>query len=130
VLSKWLRVNDNAMAFLVTSAESMGMVFESPNAVLREILGMDSKKKPSQTIAKKIRIDDDVWERLVHEARKLNMNVRPIDKVLREVSRLRRQDRSSLILRTKTGRPATRQAPTAKTKGAASSCLKEIYNEN
>lgn len=80
-MSKWLRVDDDTMDFLVKTAESMGMVFESPNAVIRELLGMEPKKRFSQT-AKKIRIDDDVWERLKAEADRLKLNVLPLHTLL------------------------------------------------
>ncbi len=108
-MSKYLRVDDNEMDYLVKSALSGGMVFESPNAVIREILRMDSKKRTASlthTEAKKIRIDDDVLERLEAEARELNMNIRPIDKLLREVLKLREGDRNGGIVRTTTRRLA------------------------
>jgi uncharacterized protein (DUF2252 family) len=93
-MTKYLRLDANETKYLKDKAVELDMVFKSPNAVLRDILGLVSKntsKPPSgnkQTL--KIRVDEDVWrvwKQIEAKAKELNTNTRSLDKLVKEFSK-------------------------------------------
>lgn len=113
-MTKYPRLNKNEMDYLQRKAKELDMVFKSPNDVLRFILEMGEKpKKPQKRATKngvkpvvkrimgdeltrgkepntknkpiRIRVDDEVWEKMEAEAEKFHMEkVQPIDKLLKK----------------------------------------------
>lgn len=91
-MSKFLRIDATEMKYLRQKARVVDQVFGSPNDVLRSMLGLEPKKKSKQLTqtkaATKIRIDDDVLEQLKTRAKQLNMDVRPLNKLLERIWKL------------------------------------------
>lgn len=101
-MGKYLYLDDNEMKHLMKKASDLGMVFRSPNDVLRDYLGFgerpkghshrerkaiseSQKKKSSRT---KIRVDDDVWSAWKHiraEARKGNTDPCFLDNLVEQL---------------------------------------------
>jgi len=109
-MSKFLRIDANEMSYLRRKAIP-DMVFGSPNDVLRSMLGLESKKEFKQLTeaegATKIRIDDEVLEQLKTRAKQLNMDVRPLDKLLEKLLKLELEGKDKNKARSG-GRPPTR----------------------
>ena len=100
--SKYMRLKTDEMNYLKKKAYKLDMVFKPPNAVLRDLLGLEekprriSRRKPSRAqvggkpkkIGIEIRVDDDVAKLMKAYAKKFGMPWRPpINELLKHVSR-------------------------------------------
>lgn len=74
-MTKYLRLSRRAMSQLWQEAISKGMVFESPNSVLRAMLlrGIKPKAEPEEV---QVRIDDEVWDKIISEAMEAGKDTR------------------------------------------------------
>jgi len=98
---KYMRLSADELNYLKKKAYKLDMVFKTPNAVLRDLLGLEEKQrrisrtKPStpqvggkqKTLGKEIRVDDEVAKLMKAYAEKLGMPMRPINELLKQVSR-------------------------------------------
>lgn len=80
-MSKFLRIDTSEMSYLKRKAIP-DMIFSSPNDVLRYILELPPKRESEQL---KIRVDDVVLEQLKARAEQLNVEIRPLDKLLEKI---------------------------------------------
>lgn len=100
-MTKYMRLEAQEIDYLKKKAYKLNMVFKTPNAVLRDILGLEEKprrisqRKPPRrqvegepkTIGIEIRLDDDVAKLMEAYAEKFRMPKRPINELLKHVSR-------------------------------------------
>ena len=117
-MTKYLRIKSDHMKYLKRKAIP-DMIFGSPNDVLRYILELPSKRDFEQSNKNeiKIRVDDEVLEKLEARAKQLNVGIGSLHELLEKILRLKDEDEDKEgkqliggeeIVRRPGGRPTTR----------------------
>lgn len=113
-MSEFLSIDPTERSYLWYLSFRRKTVFGSPNDVLKSVLLIDSKHSDDTKKEKKIkiRIDDEVLEKLKSKARQLNMPVQPLDKLVEKI--LEHEDKENDVPLVRRPRPAIRPGERAR----------------